>query len=151
MKIFGTEKKSEAHGAFDSIIGEKAKFKGELKTSGAVRVNGEFEGKLSAEGEVIVSRGSRIVGDVQGGRVVISGRVDGNITSSQSLEVTKSGRVHGDLMGGCIIIEEGASYHGKVKVESKAGKEDVLLVDKEFVNEEIPSFSESEAVQSKIF
>jgi cytoskeletal protein CcmA (bactofilin family) len=150
MVIFG-EKKPVDQGAFDSIIGEKAKFKGELNTSGAVRVNGEFEGKLSADGEVIVSRGSKIVGDVQGGKVVVSGTVDGNIVSSHSLEITKSGKVHGDLTGGCIVIEEGAAYHGKLKVGSKAEKEDVLLVDKEFVNDEIPSYSESEAVQSKIF
>jgi cytoskeletal protein CcmA (bactofilin family) len=83
---------------------------------------------------------------------VVSGTVDGNITSSHSLEITKSGKVHGDLTGGCIIIEEGAAYHGKLKVGGKTEKEeDVLLVEKEFMNDEIPSYSESEAVQSKIF
>lgn len=150
MAMFG-EKKPVDQGAFDSIIGEKAKFKGELKTSGAVRINGEFEGKLSADGEVIISRGSKIVGDVQGGKVVVSGWVDGNIVSSHSLEITKSGKVHGDLTGGCIVVEEGAAYHGKVKIGKKAEKEDILLVKDEFVGEESPSLSETEVVQSKIF
>lgn len=124
MGIFGGEKKSLVHGAVDSIIGEKAKFKGELISSGAVSINGEFEGKLSAEGEVIIARGSKIVGDVRGGSVIISGRVDGNITASQNLEITKTGRVHGDLVGGKIIIEEGSSYCGKVKVETRGGEEE---------------------------
>ena len=102
----------------DSIIGENARFKGELVSSGSVHVNGEFEGKIKADGEVIVSPGGKVMGEVHGGSVVISGRVDGNISARENLEVTKTGRIHGDLIGGKIVIEEGSSYHGRVKVES---------------------------------
>lgn len=118
MGFFGLdlEKKPALEGAFDTIIGEKAKFKGELATSGAVSINGGFEGKLSAEGEVIIAQGSKIVGEVKGGNVIVSGDVDGNITAAHTLEINKTGRVHGDLTGGKIIIEEGSSYRGKVSV-----------------------------------
>ena len=120
MGIFGSDDKQIEHGAVDSIIGEKAKFKGEMTSSGAISVNGEFEGKLIARGEVIIGRSSKVVGSVSGGSVVVSGRVDGNIMASQSLEITKSGRVNGDLVGGKIIIEEGSSYRGRVRVEAGA-------------------------------
>jgi cytoskeletal protein CcmA (bactofilin family) len=102
----------------DSVVGENARFKGELVSSGSVNINGEFEGKIRAEGEVIVSPGGKVSGEIHGGSVVVSGRVDGNITSRETLEVSKSGRVHGDLIGGRIVIEEGSTYHGRVKVES---------------------------------
>ena len=121
MGLFGREKKKFE--GIDSVIGEKANFKGEIITSGSVNINGEFEGKIKAEGEVILSPGSRIVGDIHGGVVIIAGRVDGNITAIESLEINRSGRVHGDLIGGKIIIEEGSSYHGKVKVESETAEE----------------------------
>ena len=124
MGIFTREKKPIGHGAVDSIIGEKAKFKGELVSSGAVSVNGEFEGKISSEGEVIIARGSKIVGNVTGGSIIVSGKVDGNITAEQNLEITKSGRVHGDLVGGRIVIEEGSSYRGRVKVETGQAEEE---------------------------
>ncbi|MFH1684475.1 MAG: polymer-forming cytoskeletal protein, partial [Candidatus Margulisiibacteriota bacterium] len=71
-----------------------------------------------AKGEVIIGKGSKVVGSVSGGSVIVSGTVEGNITAAQSLEIAKSGRVHGDLSGGRIIIEEGSSYRGKVRVES---------------------------------
>jgi cytoskeletal protein CcmA (bactofilin family) len=100
----------------DSLIGQKAKVRGELTTQGSININGEFEGNLRAEGEVIISGGGKITGEVFGGNVVVSGLVHGNITAAQILEITRSGRVHGDLTGGRIIIEEGSSYHGKVKV-----------------------------------
>jgi len=102
---------------FDSIVGANARVKGELATTGSVNISGEFEGKINADGEVIVSSGGKVVGELHGGSVVISGRVDGNIKAKENLEVTKTGRVHGDLIGGKIIIEEGSSYHGRVKVE----------------------------------
>ncbi|NQT30288.1 MAG: polymer-forming cytoskeletal protein [Candidatus Saganbacteria bacterium] len=123
MGIFGIEKKMLEHEAVDTIIGGKAKFKGELNSAGAVSVNGHFEGKLNAGGDVIISRGSKIAGDIKGKTVIVSGNVDGNISASHSLEITKNGRVHGDLIGGKIIIEEGSSYRGKVRVESSGGEE----------------------------
>ena len=117
MGIFGMEKKNVFEG-IDSVVGGKAKFKGEIISSGSVNINGEFEGRINSEGEVILSPGSKLTGNINGGTVIISGKVDGNIIATGTLEITKSGRVHGDLVGGRIIIEEGSSYHGKVKVHS---------------------------------
>jgi len=118
------ERKESAHaGIMDSIIGEKAKFKGEVLTSGSISINGEFEGRVNSEGEVIIARGSKIHGDVRGASVIVSGSVDGNITATQNLEILKTGRVHGDLTGGKIVIEEGSSYQGKVNVERRKDDE----------------------------
>ena len=114
----GSGKKSSFAGGVDSVIGENARFKGELVSKGSVNINGEFEGKVKAECEVIISPAGKVVGEISGGTVIVAGRVDGNIVAKESLEVAKTGRVHGDLIGGKIIIEDGSSYHGRVKVES---------------------------------
>ena len=150
MGLFGKGKQGAA-GVVDSIIGEKAKFKGELISKESVSVNGEFEGKITARSEVIISRGSRVMGDVEGGSVVVSGKVDGNISAVQSLEITKTGRVSGDLLGGRIIIEDGASYRGKVKVEGKAEEEVEEGQEDEDEDEEIEMISEKEVAQSQMF
>jgi cytoskeletal protein CcmA (bactofilin family) len=107
----------------DSVVGKQARFKGELVSSGSININGELEGTVAGEGEVIISPGGKVIGEVLGGTVVVSGRVDGNITAKATLEITKSGRVHGDLAGGKIIIEEGSYYQGRVKVESASVEE----------------------------
>ena len=129
----------------DSIIGENARFKGELVTGGSVSINGEFEGRVRAEGEVIVSSSGKVAGELHGGSVEVSGRVDGNITARDSLEISRLGRVHGDITGGKIIIEAGSSYHGRVKVESQA------LEEEPEGSEEPIAASASETSQPQIF
>ena len=148
MGLFGGDDKQIEHGAVDSIIGGKAKFKGEIVSSGAISINGEFEGKLSAKGEVIIGRGSRVVGSVNGGSVVVSGKVEGNIAAAENLEISKSGRVHGDLVGGRITIEEGSSYRGRVRVESGAKEEEV---EEEIIQEEPEASAPQETTQAPMF
>ena len=139
MGVFSGDKSSISSGAVDSVIGEKAKLKGELTTSGAVSVNGEFEGKLSSGGEVIISRGAKIVGDIEAINAVVSGKVDGNISATQSLEITKNGRVNGNLSGGKIIIEEGASYNGKVSVNSPTEDTEEEVEEEILISQDIPA------------
>jgi cytoskeletal protein CcmA (bactofilin family) len=127
----------------DSVIGEHAKFKGELITSGSVNINGEFDGRIRAEGEVIVASKGKVVGEIRAGSVSISGKVDGNITTSGVLEITREGQVQGDITGGKIVIDEGSSYRGKVRVEPA-----VLTEEQVEVKEELPS---SEISQATIF
>ncbi|MFH1387308.1 MAG: polymer-forming cytoskeletal protein [bacterium] len=122
----GGKKLSLLQGGVDSVVGENAKFKGEMITKGSINVNGEFEGLIQAKGEVIISAGGKVVGEVIGGVVVVSGKVEGNITAKETLDVTKTGRVQGDLTAGRIIIEEGSTYHGRVKVESGREEEAFL-------------------------
>lgn len=122
--LSGGKKMAIFQGGVDSLIGENARFKGELNSTGPVNVNGEFEGKIRSEGEIIVSPGGKVIGEIHGGSVIVSGKVDGNITARQTLEVSKNGRVHGDLTGAKIIIDEGSTYHGRVKVESVTAEEE---------------------------
>ena len=116
--MFSGAKHSPILGGVDSIVGEHARFKGELVSRGSINVAGEFEGKIRADGEVLVSPTGKVIGEISGGNVIVTGRVDGDIVAKETLEVAKSGRVHGDLTGGRIIIDEGSVYHGRVKVES---------------------------------
>jgi cytoskeletal protein CcmA (bactofilin family) len=157
MAIFAKEKKQINYDAVDSIIGEKAKFKGELNSSGAVSVNGEFEGIISAKGDVIVAQGSKVVGNIQANNVVVSGKVDGDITALQGLEILKSGRVNGDLTGARVIIEEGAVYCGKVTIQAvkekgkETEKETAKKEEIEIFEEDSEEADEKEIAQAQMF
>jgi len=118
LNYFIEEKDGHVPDGIDTIIGKKARFKGELLTKGSVCVNGQVEGKINTEADLIIAASSKIKGNVSGGNVIISGSVEGNISAVHGLEIKKSGRVHGDLEGGRIVIEEGSSYRGRVKVKS---------------------------------
>ena len=148
MGLFGGDNnETVSGGAVDTIIGDKAKFKGEISSAGSIRVNGEFEGKLETKGELIIGRGSKVTGSVAGGSVIVSGKVDGNILAGSSLEITKSGKVHGDLVGGRIVIEDGASYRGKVTVQQGAEAADETEIIEEDEAEEL----EGQQAKSQLF
>jgi len=101
-----------------SVLSVDAKFRGELSTEGSISINGQFEGKLIAKEEVVISPSGHVIGEVFGRSVIISGKVDGHIHARENLELLKTGRVHGDISGGSIVLEEGSIYQGKVKVAS---------------------------------
>lgn len=144
MALFGFDKKNITQGAFDTIIGDRAKFRGELDAAGSVFISGEFEGKLNTSGEIIVAEGSKITGNIHGGSVVVSGDVDGDISAAHSLEITKTGRVQGALIGGRIVIQEGSQYSGRVNVESQ---EEEPVVAEEVAQEEIKEAAETVIVE----
>ena len=121
MGIFGKRKPVE-YGVINSVIGRDAVVKGEIVTKGCVRVDGEFEGKVNAKGDIFIGEGSKIVGNIVGARIVVSGEINGNIIANDGLEVTKSGKVYGDITGDKLVIDEGAIYKGRVNLETASKK-----------------------------
>ena len=122
MSIFGQKKKANDYVGVNSIIGDDTFVKGEISTKGSVRLGGQFDGTLNAEGDVLVSEGSKVEGNVSGGRIVVSGDVSGNIISHSGLEITRTGKVFGDITCDKLIVDEGAIYKGKVTLETPSGK-----------------------------
>lgn len=115
--IVSSGKKAVMAQGLDTILGNEAKFQGEVFSAGSLSIGGQFEGKINAVGEVLVLDGGRVTGEINGGKVIVAGRVDGNINAKEILEVKATGRIHGDLTGGKIVIDEGSFYQGRVRVE----------------------------------
>lgn len=124
MGILGQTKKASDYVGINSIIGDETQVKGEIISRGSVRLGGEFEGRIQAQGDVLIGEGSRVTGNIQGSKVIVSGDVNGNITASNGLEVTKTGKVYGDVAADKLIVDEGAVYKGKVTLESGSSKKE---------------------------
>ena len=122
MPILGPNKKTGDYVGINSVIGEDAHIKGEIKTKGSVRIGGQFEGTLNAQGDVLVSEGSKVQGNVSGARVVVSGDINGNVVANGGLEITKTGKVFGDITCDKLMVDEGAIYKGKVSLETSSHK-----------------------------
>jgi len=101
----------------NSLIGEGTLFKGEINSTGSLRVAGEVVGKIQVKGDVFVSENGKVVGNIFAERVIVAGEVEGNIKSQNGLEITKTGRVDGEVICDKLLIEEGSVYQGRVKVQ----------------------------------
>lgn len=95
-----------------SYLNASTSFKGMLKSSRSVGIDGQFEGEIQSEGDVVVGREAEVKANIKAGNVIISGTVVGNISCS-SLEIQSSGRVIGNITAQSLLIAMGAVFRGQ--------------------------------------
>lgn len=102
-----------------SVLGPGINWKGDLRGSGGVRIEGSFEGEISIRGLVVIGETGRVSCElIQANSVIIAGAVKGNIIA-EKLEIRSTGRVWGDVTTVAFSTEEGAFLRGQVRMEER--------------------------------
>lgn len=102
-----------------SVLGPGVIWKGNLRGSGGVRIEGAFEGDITLRGMLVVGETGRVVCEhLKANTVIVAGTVNGNITA-EKLEIRGTGRVWGDVVVTALSTEEGAFLRGQVRMEDK--------------------------------
>jgi len=100
-----------------SVLGPGINWQGNLRGTGGVRIEGNFEGEIALRGLIVVGESGRVTCEnLRANTVVVAGAVRGNITA-EKLEIRASGRVWGDVTVVAFSTEEGAFLRGAVKME----------------------------------
>jgi cytoskeletal protein CcmA (bactofilin family) len=100
-----------------SVLGPGILWKGNLRGSGGVRIEGAFEGDVTVRGLVVVGETGRVVCErLHANTVIVAGTVNGSITA-EKLEIRGTGRVWGDVIVVSLSTEEGAFLRGQVRME----------------------------------
>lgn len=98
----------------DTIIGKDFVFKGTLEAnSGAVRVDGFFDGDMNIGGDLLVGDTGKVSGNVVAKNITIAGEVIGNIESRGKLELLPTARVTADVKMQFLLVEDGAFLQGQ--------------------------------------
>ena len=107
--------KHAASNNIETIIGQHARFTGELEFEGAVRIDGHFKGDIRSSngGTLIVSEVAEITGEVDVPNLVLHGTINGNVRASESLKMSATGKLIGDVEYQVISLSEGASINGR--------------------------------------
>lgn len=100
----------------ETFISKDVTIKGELMTQGIVRIDGNFEGSISAGG-VIIGQSGEIKGDVSAREIMVGGNVVGNIDAKEIIEIKPGGEVQGDIQTFKLIISEGAFFIGRSSMQ----------------------------------
>lgn len=109
----------------ETVIGPDARFQGNVRSKGFVRVDGIVDGSVSAEG-VIVGEKAAVTGDVTAKRVYIGGKVTGNIIATTSLELQPKGQILGDIRTAQLSIADGSVFEGHCTMAAdKVGAVDI--------------------------
>ena len=97
-----------------SVIGSNMRVFGRVHSPSVVSVEGTVLGTVSADDQVIVTKGGRVEGDVEAREVVLNGEVHGSVDARERLEIQASAVVHGDLHAPRLMVLEGAVVDGEV-------------------------------------
>jgi cytoskeletal protein CcmA (bactofilin family) len=100
-----------------SIIAKDLAVIGDLETDGVVKIEGRVRGNIRAGGQILVSPGAVIEGDLHTREAVIAGQVHGAIHASERVELQASAEVHGDINTQRIVIVEGGRVSGAVRMD----------------------------------
>lgn len=107
-----------------SILGEGTSWKGEIRGSGGIRIEGLYEGMIDLEGLIIVDQKGRVESDmIKADTVIVAGAVRSNIQAKR-VEIRSTGRVWGDVATVKFSTEEGAYLRGKIQMEEAEEEEE---------------------------
>lgn len=98
--------------SINTIIGNGSAISGDIKVNGFVRIDGDIDGNLETDGNVIVGENARIRGDVKAKSIIIGGIIVGNVTATNSAKVLSEAAVIGDIISHKVQIDDLALFSG---------------------------------------
>lgn len=104
-----------------SRISAGTTFKGEIITSGDIRIDGQFDGVLNTKGRLVVGESAQVNGNVICQNVDFSGKMGkGTIYVADTLSLKGGCSVDGDLRYKRLQVELDAKINGNLNVLSDA-------------------------------
>jgi cytoskeletal protein CcmA (bactofilin family) len=105
----------------ETFIGSNSTFKGEIKSTGALRIDGTVEGNVTADYVILGEKGN-IRGDVVAQNVIVGGRIEGNVRSKGIIEIKNKGKIIGDILTPKLSIIEGGVIEGRTSMQGEGMK-----------------------------
>lgn len=96
----------------NSIIGEGARFNGEIKMEGLLRIDGDFTGNIDINGKVLIGRTGRAECNIFADTIVVGGAIKGDLYSNGKVVLLSTGMVIGNVHSANIEVEDGVILQG---------------------------------------
>ena len=108
-------------GKIPSIISEDTEFKGNIRTSGEIQIDGLLNGNVKAK-QIVIGINGKVRGNIIANFLRICGKIEGEIRA-ETMEVVSSASVKGNGFKKNISIETGAKITGNInELESATAK-----------------------------
>ncbi|MBN1639663.1 MAG: polymer-forming cytoskeletal protein [Anaerolineae bacterium] len=124
--VFGREKKAQVQARpvakgpveIETVVGANTSIKGDLRSSGGVRVEGDFEGTIEIAGNLVVGEAAKVVAQISAHNVQIQGAVQGDVTARR-LEILDTGKLWGDIQVDSFVLDDGGFFSGQSKMQAE--------------------------------
>lgn len=96
----------------DTVLAEDIDFSGTMKFKKSLMIKGKFDGKIDAEGHLILGNNAVVKAEIKAGVVTNYGKIVGNVEVIKKLELLKGAELNGDVKAPDLIIESGCIFNG---------------------------------------
>lgn len=103
-----------------NLIGKDTVIKGDIESSGDIRVDGKLIGSLKSNGKIVVGQTGYIEGDMTCKQTDISGTVKGVLKCEELATLKATSKVELDMITKQLCIEVGAIFTGKCQMSQPA-------------------------------
>lgn len=93
-------------------IAKDCNINGNINSTGNVTIDGQVEGTISIQGDLVIGEGAKIRAEIEADNVEIRGDVQGKMTVRSLLSIFPTGSLVGDIMTKNLKIERGAKFMG---------------------------------------
>lgn len=104
--------------AIKSLIAQGTRVEGAVHFADGLRIDGEVQGDVCAEGGqgglLVISAQAKVVGAVQAAHVIVNGEVVGPVRASALLELQPKARITGDVHYKALEMHQGATICGRM-------------------------------------
>lgn len=118
--MFSTKSKSEleipSSPAGTSLIGAGTVIKGDIVSSGDIRIDGILKGNISGSAKVLIGAEGVVEGDIEGQQADILGKVTGKIVIKDLLNLRGKSVIKGNISAGKLQVEPTVTFNGQCHV-----------------------------------
>ncbi len=107
-----------------NLIGTGTVIKGEVNSTGDIRIDGTLTGQVKCKGKIVVGSTGVLEGDIFCQNADFSGKIKGKIEVSELLTLKSTARMYGDIITNKLAIEPGASFTGTCSMDKTHSQAD---------------------------
>jgi len=99
-----------------NLIGAGTNIKGNVESSGDIRIDGTLNGNLRTKGKVVIGNTGIAKGEVHCKNSDVEGKVEGKILVQELLSLKSTSSILGDISAKRLAIEPGAKFTGNCQM-----------------------------------
>jgi len=94
-------------------LGKGSRISGKLCFDGAALIEGEVQGEITAQENLVISESAIVDAKLTVDSVVIIGKVTGDVIARGRIEIRAPGRLYGNITTPNLVIQEGVVFEGQ--------------------------------------
>ena len=99
-----------------AFIGHGVEFKGVIKYQGNVRIDGQLDGEVHANGTLYLGEQAVLTGKITAQAVISKGHITGDITTQDKVQLLSPAVLDGSIMTPSLFMEEGVIFNGTIEM-----------------------------------